>query len=51
MLQSIYWLVVICIPVVLAVAVWKLGSAPIGTEPQIPLDGVPRSPTVNDRHG
>ena len=50
MLQSIYWLVVICIPVVLALAVWKLGNATIGTEPQIPLDGVPRSRTVDERH-
>jgi hypothetical protein len=49
MLQSIYWLVVICISVVLTLAVWKSASATIGTEPQIPLGGVPRCPTVDER--
>jgi hypothetical protein len=48
MLQSIYWLVVICIPVVLALAVWKLANA--STEPQLPLKGTPWFPTVDKRH-
>jgi len=48
MLQSIYWLVVICIPVVLTLAVWKSANATIGTEPEMRLGGVPRSPTVDE---
>ncbi len=50
LLQSFYWLVVTCIPVVLAHTVWKLANASRGTEPQLPLEGVPWSPTVNERH-
>jgi hypothetical protein len=50
MLQSIYWLVVISIPVVLALAVWKLANATRSTEPQLPLKGAPWSPTVDERH-